>query len=110
MPQEMLAEDKHWSHWYLFSSYLTAQNTHPHTNTHLGNMHSYTHSIHDFMQVFMSLLMHTCGCKKHSRAETILAFTYLLIAGNSIEYECKTGHFTSTNKKMLKNTHTRTGS
>lgn len=59
MPQEMLAEDKHWCHGYLFSSYLIDPITHLQAHTH-KHTHSLgkcaficTHSIHDYMQVFM---------------------------------------------------------
>ena len=50
MPQEMLAEDKHWSRWYLFTSYLIAHTlgkhafTHTHTHTHI-----HTHKQTPFM-------------------------------------------------------------
>lgn len=113
MPQEMLAEDKHWSRWYLFSSYLIAQNTQPHTHiqyTHLGNVHSYTHSIHDYMQVFMALLMHICGRKKHTALQKQCLHFFLLIAKNSIEFKCKNGYFMTTNTYMPKYTHTYVGS
>lgn len=34
MPQEMLPEDKHWSHWCLFSVYFISPNVHTITHTH----------------------------------------------------------------------------
>lgn len=104
MPQEMLAEDKHWSRWYLFSSYLIPHTLGKHAFTHtLTN----TNTIHESMQLFMDL--RSSGLKK--RTVLLKLGLHLKLWTQVISAcKCKTGHFHRATTNTHAQIHNHTGS
>lgn len=63
IPQEMLAEDKHWSPWY-FLLILPHGSEYTHRHVHTLEKRVFTNMHTPFMMLhFMDLLMHSCGHK-----------------------------------------------